>query len=134
MWINYADKVFAALWFSEGIGKGGQGYENIEIRSYGYKHGVVCVAASKKECGGYTEFQEMVKRGNPKFDKDTMTLSYANMNMNKQKRLIDGELIKFPYNTYDSPLVFSKYGSGIIETPMAILNFSDWGSVTKREI
>ena len=80
----------------------------------------------------YEEFKAMVKAGKPEFDAGTMTLSYANLKMNRHTRLIDGIQVRFPYETYDSPCVFSKWGSGVIETDKVILDFNGWGSVTRK--
>ena len=133
LWIKASERVYAMLWFSNGIFPGGEGnLKEKEIRSYGRKHGVVCMVSTKEECGGYEEFKAMVKKANPIFEEETMALSYANLRMNRDKRWIDGHEVVFPYETYDSPLVYSKWGSGIIETPMVILNFEDWGTITYK--
>lgn len=129
LWIKFSDRVYAALWFSQGFTDGGEEYKEREVRSYGRKHGVICTVSTKEECGGYEEFKEMVINNKPLFDIDTMTLSYGNMKMNKMKRLIDGKQVVFPYDTYDSPCVYSKWGSGIIETSKVILDFNGWGSI-----
>lgn len=132
LWMKSKADVYAVLWFSQGISQGCEEYKDIEVRSYGRKHGVVCTVATKAECGGYEAFKEMVKAGNPQFDPETMTLSYGNLKMNRRERFIDGEKVVFPYETYDSPCVYSKWGSGVIETATAVIDFSDWGSVTYK--
>ena len=86
-----------------------------------------------EECGSFEEFKAMVKKNQPQFDAETMTLSYANLKMNRRERWIDGKQVVFPYETYDSPCVFSKWGSGIIETKKVVLDFNEWGSVTYKE-
>ena len=133
LWIKASERVYAVLWFSQGIFEGGEGeLKEKEVRSYGRKHGVVCTVATKEECGGYEEFKAMVKANKPEFDADTMTLSYANLKMNRHERFIDGEQVVFPYDTYDSPCVHSKWGSGVIETDKVILDFNGWGTVTYK--
>ena len=77
-------------------------------------------------------FKNTVRAGKPTFDPSTMTLRFANLEMNKQERLVNGQQEKYPYETYDSPCVYSKWGSGVIETVNVILNFDGWGSVTYK--
>ena len=133
LWIKASDRVYAMLWFAQGIFEGGEGdLKEKEVRSYGRKHGVVCTVATKEECGGYEEFKAMVKANKPEFDAETMTLSYANLKMNRHQRFIDGKQVVFPYDTYDSPCVHSKWGSGVIETDKVILDFNGWGTVTYK--
>ena len=132
LWMKASGRIYAALWFSEGICEGREDLKDVEVRSYGRKHAVVCTVSVKEECGGYEEFKAMVKAGKPEFDAGTMTLSYANLKMNRHTRLIDGIQVRFPYETYDSPCVFSKWGSGVIETDKVILEFNGWGSVTRK--
>lgn len=129
LWMKASDRVYAMLWFSQGISPGGQGMEEIEVRSYGRKHGVVCMAATKEECGSYEAFKEMAKAGRPEFDSKSMTLSYSNLKMNRTERLIDGKQEAFPYDTYDSPCMYSAFGSGIIETDKVIMDFNEWGTI-----
>ena len=71
----------------------------------------------------------MVRTNQPAFDRESMTLTYGNLKMNHRGRWIDGQKVPFPYETYDSPCVFSKWGSGVITTNMVQLDFSGWGSV-----
>ncbi len=132
LWMKASGRIYAALWFSEGICEGREDLKDVEVRSYGRKHAVVCTVSVKEECGGYEEFKAMVKAGKPEFDAGTMTLSYANLKMNRHTRLIDGIQVRFPYETYDSPCVFSEWGSGVIETDKVILDFNGWGSVTRK--
>lgn len=129
LWIRSADRVYAMLWFSQGIWKGSEEFKDKEVRSYGRKHGVVCTVATKEECGSFEDFKTMVKANNPQFDPKTMTLTYGNLKMNKTERLIDGKQAAFPYDTYDNPCVFSKWGSGVIETDKVIIDFNEWGKV-----
>lgn len=130
LWMKASERLYAALWFSQGLAPGGEGLEHKEIRSYGRKHGVVCTVATKEECGGYEAFKTMVKANNPVFDAATMTLTYDNLKMNRGERFIDNKLVQFPYETFDSPMMYSKYGSGIIETAKVVLDFNGWGTVT----
>lgn len=132
LWMKTADEVYAVLWFSEGFDKGGEGLEEIEVRSYGRRHGVVCMAAAKEECGSFEAFQDLVRAGKPTFCKDTMTLSFGKLKMNRRERWADGKKEVFPYDTYDSPCVFSKWGSGVIETRKAVLDFDGWGEVRRK--
>ena len=71
----------------------------------------------------------MFKANKPEFDAESMTLTYGNLKMNRKERFIDGKRVEFPYETYDSPMMYSKHGSGIIETDKVILDFNGWGSV-----
>lgn len=132
LWMEAPNGVCAALWFSGEIADGCEENRDVEVRSYGRKHGVVCVAASREECGGMDRFRELVRSGKPFLDTGTMTLRYGDLEMSPGGRKIGGAPVRFPYDTYDSPCVHSKWGSGIIETPMAVLDFADWGSVTYK--
>lgn len=132
LWMQAPNGVCAALWFSGEISDGCEENKCVEVRSYGRKHGVVCVAASKAECGGIEQFKQMVYAGDPVLDAQTMTLRYANLEMNQKTRKIDGTAVQFPYDTYSSPCMRSKWGSGVIELPTAILDFSGWGTVTHK--
>ena len=132
LWMEAPNGVCASLWFSGEIADGCEENKDVEVRSYGRKHGVVCVAASKDECGGMEQFKRTVRAGNPVLDEKTMTLQYADLKMNRETREIAGKTVQFPYDTYDSPCVKSKWGSGVIETPTAILDFADWGTVTYK--
>lgn len=129
LWMRADDRVYAVLWFSEGISEGRPDLKEIEVRSYGSRHGVVCTVATKEECGSFEKFQVMVRTNQPAFDRESMTLTYGNLKMNHRGRWIDGQKVPFPYETYDSPCVFSKWGSGVITTNMVQLDFSGWGSV-----
>lgn len=133
LWMKASDRVYAGLWLSQGIERGGEGLEGIEVRSYGRKHGVVCSVATKEECGSYEEFKAMFKANKPEFDAESMTLTYGNLKMNRKERFIDGKRVEFPYETYDSPMMYSKHGSGIIETDKVILDFNGWGSVIYKK-
>ena len=93
---------------------------------------MVCTVSTMEECGSFEQFKLVVKENNPQFDAETMTLSYASLKMNRKERFINGKQVVFPYETYDSPCVFSKWGSGIIETESVILDFSEWGIVTYK--
>lgn len=132
LWIKASERLYAALWFSQGISSGGEGLEHKEVRSYGRKHGVVCTVATKEECGSYEAFKDMVRANKPVFDAVTMTLSYDNLQMNPKERLIDGKPVAFPYKTFDSPMMHSENGSGIIETDKVIMDFSGWGTVVYK--
>lgn len=58
------------------------------------------------------------------------TIKFSNLRMNRNERFLDNEKVVFPYDTYDSPCVYSKHGSGIVETAKAVLDFNGWGTVT----
>lgn len=133
LWMKASDRLYAMLWFSQGISAGGEGMEEIEVRSYGRRHGVICMAATKEECGGYEAFKKLAKANKPEFDPRTMTLSYSNLKMNRTGRWIDGRQVAFPYDTYDSPCMHSAFGSGIIETDKVIMDFSGWGTVSYKQ-
>ena len=128
LWIK-AQRVYVMLWLSEGICKGGKGFENVEIRSYGRKHGVVCMVASQKDFEGMGAFKKAAQAGHPTFDKESMRLVYENIEMTPDERVVGGIKMVFPYETYDSPCVFSKHGSGVIETRLAVLDFIGWGKI-----
>ena len=133
LWMKASDRLYAMLWLSQGISQGGRGMEETEVRSYGRKHGVVCMAATKEECGSYEAFQEMAKANRPEFDPEAMTLSYSNLKMSPRDRMIDGVRVVFPYDTYDSPCMHSAFGSGVIETGQVIMDFNGWGTVTCKQ-
>ncbi len=133
LWMKASGRVYAMLWFSQGIGRGGQGMEEIEVRSYGRRHGVVCMVATEEEYGSYEVFKETAKANRPEFDPGTMTLSYSNLKMNRTERLVDGRQEVFPYDTYDSLCMHSAFGSGIIETERVSMDFNGWGKVVYKE-
>lgn len=132
LWMEAPNGVCAALWFSGEIADGCEENRNVEVRCYGRKHGVVCVAASAGECGGMESFKKMVLAGCPTLDTATMTLRYGDLEMSPDTRKIGGRPVEFPYKTYDSPCVQSQWNSGVIETPMAVLDFAGWGTVRYR--
>lgn len=132
LWIK-AERVYVMLWFSEGVFEGHEDLKDIEVRSYGRKHGVICMVMPQNQVETMDQFKEIAREGHPCLDKESMTLSYKNLKMTPDARYIDEEKQLFPYDTYDSPCVYSKHGSGIIETPRAILNFDGWGTVIEKE-
>lgn len=132
LWMKASERIYAALWFSQGISEGREDLRDVEVRSYGSRHGVVCTVATREECGGFEAFRRMVREKNPVFDPESMTLSYGNLKMDRRSRLVDGRQVIFPYETYDSPCVFSRWGSGVIETDLVRLDFEGWGKITKK--
>lgn len=132
LWMK-AQRVYVMLWMSEGISDGCEEFKDVEVRSYGRKHGVVCMVGLQKDYADMDAFKQAAKAGNPAFDKETMTLSYANLKMTPSARFIDGAEQVFPYETYDNPCVYSKHGSGVIETDMVVLDFNGWGSITYKK-
>ena len=133
LWMKAHKRVYAALWFSQGISDGREDLREKEVRSCGRKHGVVCVVSTREESGSFSAFQEMVRAGHPRLDPDTMTLTYSNLMMNRKEWRVNGETVRFPYETYDSPCVFSRWGSGVIETAEVILDFDGWGRVIRKK-
>lgn len=132
LWMKAHERVYAVLWLSEGICPGAEEWKHDEIRSYGRKHGVVCVVSTQEECGCFDAFKDMVRKGTPEFEPNTMTLRFANLEMNSAERKVDGCQAQYPFDTYDNPCFYSKWGSGVIETSAAILDFSGWGTVTYK--
>ena len=131
VWMK-AERVYAMLWFSEGVKEGREDLLDVEVRSYGQKHGVVCTVVPQAEYDSMDDFKAMVKANAPALDKATMTLTYGNLKMNRNERFMDDEKVVFPYDTYDSPCVYSKHGSGIVETARVVLDFDGWGTVTYK--
>lgn len=114
-----------SLWFSNGFEIVQEGkYSGREIKSYGNKVAVVCRVNSQMP---YQEFVSYTMENKPMFDKQNMTLECSRLYMNKEIRSIDEKPVKFPYPTYDSPIMKEEFGTGIIEiitkNGSTILNF-----------
>ena len=106
---------YVSLYFSEGYRKGKDpAYIDFEMESVGAKHAVVCHVATDKDYADFDAFIADIKASPVKFDKDTMTVEYRNLKMNPTERYIDGEKVKFPYNTYENPVVLEEFASGVI--------------------
>lgn len=96
-------------------------------------HSITCPIPHKQVPQVGSINKQAAKAGNPAFDKEAMTLSYANLKMTSSARFIDGAEQVFPYEIYDNPCVYSKHGSGVIETDMVVLDFNGWGSITYKK-
>lgn len=106
-------RVYVSLMFSEGYRRGSdEKYIDFEMESVGQKHAVVCEVATADEYADFNEFTQAIKAQPIEFDKDTMTVTYKNMKLTPSERYIDGKKVEFPYNTYENPVVFEKFGSG----------------------
>jgi hypothetical protein len=43
-----------------------------------------------------------------------MTVEYKHISMNRNERFLNGEKVKFPYNTYHNDVVLEEFASGVI--------------------
>lgn len=108
-------KTYISLYFSQGYRRGcDEKYIDFEMESVGQKHAVVCEAATAAEYADFDDFIKNIKSHPVRFDEDKMTVDYKNLRLEPDNRYIDGTAVKFPYNTYENPVVLEKFGTGKI--------------------
>lgn len=126
LWMKRSEQVYAVLWFSNGFAPGCEEFLEREVRSFGRKHAVVCMAGTSKEYGSFEQFQETVRSAPPEFDPGRMEIAFRELKMSKSERCLNGKPVKFPYDTCDSPFLSSKYGSGVIISGNTRLDFGQF--------
>lgn len=115
IFMNRGGHTFVSLYFSEGYRRGTDpAYIDFEMESVGQKHAVVCEVATNKDFADFDAFIANIKANPVKFDKDTMTVEYKHISMNRNERFINGDKVKFPYNTYHNDVVLEEFASGVI--------------------
>ncbi len=127
-----ACELYGMLWLSNGFDAGSEKYKDIELRSYGRKHGVVCMIGTKEEYEDFSTFCQAVKQMPILYDPQNDLLNFGNMAMRKGERMYKGKKVQFKDMTYDSPLMHSEWNSGIVYLNHVILDFNEWGTVRKR--
>lgn len=132
IWME-AFEVYAVLWMSNGVEAAGTDYPEDEIRSGGAKHGIMCMAGTRKQFGTMEIFKACVRKHPPVFLPAEMKMQFSSLAMTRDQRYINGEKVVFPYDTFDNPMFASKWGSGRIQTERVILDFEGWGSVSRRK-
>ena len=120
------DNIFVSLWFSNGYRIEDEGkYAEHEVLSDGNKHFVAVKVGTSEEYRDFDDFIKKIKEIKPVIDPDTMTMEYDNIKLNHNERFIDGKKVSFRYNTYESPIMFEEFGSGMVTVGKeAILDFN----------
>lgn len=121
-WIfTRAGDAFAGLWLSSAYRwtTGGE-WARREVISDGLKHAVICEAGSTDNYADFAAFRRAIA-GNPAhFDRESMTLDYQStqagfLRIDAQGgRFRNGSPVDLDYGSYDSPYLFSAWGSGVI--------------------
>lgn len=128
LWFQ-GNEVYGMLWSFCGFEEGSREYRETELRSMGRKHAVVCMADTKEHYESLEAFREAVLQKELAFDSNSMELRFGDMFMSKSQRSFQGRQEELPYPSYFSPMLWSEWGSGVIETEKAVLDFREWGSV-----
>ena len=125
LWFQKGDEVYGMLWSFCGFQEGSQKYHDIEWKSMGRRHAIVCTVDTKEHYPSLEAFQEALRPQNISFDSDRMTLAFGELAMSKKQRFYQGKQEAFPYPTYASPMLRSDWGSGRIQAGDVTLDFTE---------
>jgi hypothetical protein len=134
-----AGDAFAGLWLSSAYRWTTEGeWADREIISAGLKHAVICEAGTTDNYVDFTAFRHAIAGTPVHFDRESMTLDYRSSQTGPLRidsrggRYWNERPVDLDYGSYDSPYLYSAWGSGVIEMKIGstrhILDFNSTAS------